>query len=255
MCEIARSLRRGHAVAAWWLDGVWREAARSNPGMYHKNGGSHLALGPQHHRPTSLSSFIIAALPVVQDGRRYILSVLGPNRERRTAWKRTRQPKVGLLRLPPSELARLAGAVIEVWSNIPAYGKGMGEWGTTPLEEPDEAPGATRLSGFDCVGESPSSQGEESLRCLFATLTVPARPANYSFTYRIRYPDYYQWLGQSWNNGTLVIPATPVFVRTHEPTGIAGMLSQDVTWKGWAWRDDISYVICRQCDEFSTKFL
>ena len=30
VCEITHSLRRRHAVAAWWLDGVWREAARSN---------------------------------------------------------------------------------------------------------------------------------------------------------------------------------------------------------------------------------
>jgi len=142
--------------------------------------------------------------------------------------------------LRPSELARLAGAVIEVWSNIPAHDKGVGEWGATPFEEPDEATGATRLSGFDCIGESLSSQGEASLKRLFATFTIPARPADYTFTYRIRYPDYYQWLGQNWNNGTVVIPSTPAFVRTHEPTGVAGVLSTDVTWKGWAWKDDNS---------------
>jgi len=142
--------------------------------------------------------------------------------------------------LPPSELARLAGAVIEVWSNIPTFDKGVGEWGATPFEEPDEAAGAPRVGGLDCVGESPSSQGDASLKRLFATFTVPARPANYSFTYRIRYPDYYHWLGQTWNNGTVVIPSTPAFVRTHEPTGIAGVLSTDAAWKGWAWKDDIS---------------
>jgi hypothetical protein len=142
--------------------------------------------------------------------------------------------------LPTSELARLAGAVIEVWSNIPAHGKGVGEWGAVSFEEPDDAPGAARLGSFDCVGESPSGQDDASLKRLFATFTVPARPANYSFTYRIRYPDYYQWLGQSWNNGTVVIPATPAFVRTHEPTGIAASLSTNVAWKGWAWKDDIS---------------
>ena len=142
--------------------------------------------------------------------------------------------------LPPSELARLAGAVIEVWSNIPAFNKGMGEWGATPFEEPDEAIGATRLGGLECAGQSPASQGEVSLKRLFATFTVPARPANYSFTYRIRYPDYDQWLGQSWNNGTVAIPSTPAFVRTHEPTGIAGVLSTNAAWKGWAWKDDIS---------------
>ena len=142
--------------------------------------------------------------------------------------------------LPPAELARLAGAVIEVWSNIPTYDKGVGEWGATPFEEPDEAAGATRLSGLDGIGGPPPSQGETSLKRLFATFTVPARPADYSFTYRIRYPDYDQWLGQSWNNGTVVIPSTPAFVRTHEPTGIAGVLSTDVAWKGWAWRDVIS---------------
>jgi hypothetical protein len=144
--------------------------------------------------------------------------------------------------LPPEELARLAGGVIEVWSNIPAYGNGEGEWGATSFEEPDEAPGATRLGGSDRVGESPSSLGGAPLKHLFATFAVPARPASYSFTYRIRFPDYYQWLGQSWNNGTVVIPATPAFVRTHEPTGIAGLLSPDVAWKGWAWKDGTSYV-------------
>ncbi len=142
--------------------------------------------------------------------------------------------------LPPSELARLAGAVIEVWSNIPAFDKGVGEWGATPFEEPDEATGAPHFGGLDYVGESSSSQGEASLKRFFATFTVPARPANYSFTYRIRYPDYYHWLGQAWNNGTVVIPSTPAFVRAHEPTGIAGVLSTDAAWKGWAWKDDIS---------------
>lgn len=147
--------------------------------------------------------------------------------------------------LPPSEVARLAGAVIEVWSNIPTFDKGVGEWGATPFEEPDEATGAPRFGGLDCVGDpsssqGPSSQGAASLKRLFATFTVPARPANYSFTYRIRYPDYDHWLGQSWNNGTVVIPSTPAFVRTHEPSGIAGVLSTDAAWKGWAWKDDIS---------------
>jgi len=142
--------------------------------------------------------------------------------------------------LPPSEIARLAGAVIEVWSNIPAYNKGEGEWGATPFEEPDEATGAARLSGLDCIGDSSSCQGGAPAKRLFATFTVPARPANYSFTYRLCYPHYYEWLGQTWNNGTVVIPSTPAFVRTHEPTGIAGILSTDVAWKGWAWKDDIS---------------
>jgi hypothetical protein len=95
---------------------------------------------------------------------------------------------------------------VQAWSDIPAHGRGSGEWGEADFAL--EPPGLDSLDGFSLLPINPQHDGRKSLSLAFS-VPVSEGQSRFSFTHRLMYPGgETKWLGQYGQNGTLVINDT-----------------------------------------------
>ncbi|KAJ7139785.1 hypothetical protein C8R44DRAFT_975527 [Mycena epipterygia] len=110
----------------------------------------------------------------------------------------------------PADYDQLASGLVklQVWSDIPANGRGTGDWGEAefkPVPATDEA-------GFSLLVD----ERNEIKTSLTLDFSVSSSGQRFSFTYRMVYPSgEIKWLGHYGHNGTLVLDRTdsdPVFL-------------------------------------------
>jgi hypothetical protein len=93
---------------------------------------------------------------------------------------------------------------VELWSNIPSSGRHLGDWGAlefTPEDSVDASEDAEHASITTLNEQTPNT----TLHLRFTT-RIPARGTQFSYTYRLVYPNGdVKWLGQYGRDGVLLI--------------------------------------------------
>ncbi|KAI0639140.1 hypothetical protein C8Q77DRAFT_1204680 [Trametes polyzona] len=151
--------------------------------------------------------------------------------------------------------AQADGVKIELWSDVPAGGRSLGEWGASQfstLAAQPESDGTPIFSLRD-TEEEEDPQREHSLYVHLRLPHIDHVGARFSFTYRLVYPSGdVKWLGEYGRNGELVIErglpgvnlregwniAEDGTYRTHAFPGerVLGHLEDPDDWVCWSWR-------------------
>ncbi|KAH9853125.1 hypothetical protein C2E23DRAFT_823358 [Lenzites betulinus] len=139
--------------------------------------------------------------------------------------------------------AQADGVKVELWSDIPAGGRSLGEWG------------ASRFGSIDPKGVQSEDEGVEEDSSLYIHLRVPLDyhvGTRFSFTYRLVHPSgEVEWLGEFGRNGEIVVEqglpgvdlregwniAEDGTYRTHAFPGerVLGHLTDPDAWVCWSW--------------------
>ncbi|KAI8995378.1 hypothetical protein BD414DRAFT_239104 [Trametes punicea] len=152
--------------------------------------------------------------------------------------------------------AHADGIKVEVWSDIPVWGRSSGEWGAFQLGTIGQGtvPAGTPTFSLDDASQADEGDNEDS-KSIYVHVQAPFHEyirARFSFTYRLVYPSgQVQWLGKFGQNGELVIeqglPGVDLregwnisddgTYRTHAFPGerVLGQLTDPKAWTCWSW--------------------
>ncbi|KAI0823020.1 hypothetical protein BC628DRAFT_1454357 [Trametes gibbosa] len=150
--------------------------------------------------------------------------------------------------------AHADGVRVELWSDIPAGGRSLGEWGSSQFRslEPKGVP-AGGAPTFSLSDEEDELVRDASLHVHFRVPLDYHVGTRFSFTYRLVYPSgKVEWLGEFGRNGEIVIEqglpgvdlregwniAEDGTYRTHAFPGerVLGHLTDPGAWVCWSWK-------------------